>query len=419
MLTPIKKAHFEKFLQYQGITLLPYQWDLVDKLLEMPEYFKITQARQSGKSFILGLMCAYLIYQRKYKIGVFAPNRDATRHILQYTKKALIKILGYSSKKYNSLQVFSVELVQGGFVVGLSASPDAMIEGYTLDLAIIDEKQDCDNETIMNAITPMLSWTNGCMWAAGIGGIATSFGEQFEADVFICPWQNIVNHKEGYLAKVETARENMLPTHFGAHYECKSISDESVYLIPRILKLDNPRDYTIQPNYHNPQAYTNIYIACDYGKYKDKTVATVVGRYIEDDIVKFHIIDWLVTSGDYAVQLDTLVEFCNSYYYNYIYSERTGVGEALSDMLNKTLDGVKPVSINEKNKSNMLKKVSVECAAERVSYQSDKPLSRVFYNDITSQQCKYTSKDLIKVAKSGEKNHSDFLSSLILIPFGE
>lgn len=387
------------FLAMLKIDLYSFQTEMSDGLLQLPEYADCTQTRQSGKSFLLGLLIYFLAYYLKWDIIICAPKLDATEHIMDVVtiiaswmkRKKKIRHPVHSTKK--------IRIEGRGSVKCISGDPFAFVEGSHAHLIVFDEKQSLVRDHIVEKILPFRGFHNGLIWSLGIGGEPRSWGETSRAEatekgfVWNCPWQRVVEDKPEYLKVAEDQKKLMFPVQFAAHYECKEL-DMSAHLL-----ITSMEAYQVLP-----QERAEITIGLDFGSI-DKTVATV-SHHIGD---KYYWHDWLVLHGDYSNQIDRLTQWLQEEVeYDKVVGEYNGVGRGIIDTLNGKGLEIIPININLDIKTEMARRIRELTSYDRLRYNSGSEISPVFYQDITNLQYKMTGISHVKV------DHSDFFSSGIL-----
>lgn len=389
---------FDRYMDKMRITLLPYQKELAHMLLQLPYSAKITQCRQSGKSFILGFIIYFLAYIKHWDIVITAPKLEQTWAIMRHVHKAQARI--GSKTVYNNR--YGISLRGRGSIQCLSGSETASVEGASAHLVVIDEHQGIDATHCAEIFLPMLSWTDGLYWSSGIGGPPSSVAERKDIDlVWVKPYQEVIDVKPNYQRLVDIARREMLPEQFKAHYECLSLDISSHLLIPEITP------YTVDI----PTTGTTR-VGVDWGKRRDQSVATV----IHESGKNIYITDWLVPTGNYDTQMDQLTDWLKNHVaYDTIISENVGVGDSATDFLVKAMkdpqgfdSGVYSHGVSAKWKSKQSVTLNKMAGNGTLLYNSNHPLSEVFRKDITQVGYKMLDSNLCK------PDHSDFLSSLML-----
>ena len=381
------------FLKLIGVILLPYQQELAEALLLFPETVKLTQCRQSGKSFVIGLVCFFLMYILKWDIVVTAPTLPQTRHIMKHVLRCQDKVRA----KFHYSNKYSLSLKRRGSIQCLSGSETANVEGPSADLVIVEEHQDLTMEHVSAAFLPMLSWTDGLLWSCGIGGASGSVAERDDVEfVWSLPYQEVIKVKPGYERLVEAARKEMLPEEFAAHYECQTLDMSAKRLI------SNMQSYAVK-DYEDSLTVVGI----DWGKRLDQSVVTVVDKVEKN----FFITGWLVPTGSYDEQVLQIVEYLkDDVAYDEIISETNGVGDGCTDMLIKEMgsDGifVTGLQIDQDWKTEQAKLVHRTSKNGQLKYNKEHELSGACIKDLKKVDYKMLDTDHVKCT------HSDFLSSL-------
>lgn len=383
--------------------MLPYQLTLARALLLLPYTAKITQCRQSGKSFILGLVSYFLAYAKGWDIVITAPRLEQTWHIMRHTHRAQGRI-GAKTLFDNK---YSISLRGRGSVTCLSGSETAHVEGSSAHVVIIDEHQDLMAEYIAEAFLPMLSWTEGLLWSCGIGGGPGSVAERRDVDFsWVLPWERVVEVKPGYRRLVDVARREQLPEQFAAHYGCLPLDISSKLLVP-----------TIQP-YDTAWGKAKTTVGIDWGKRIDSSVATVVDRVGD----RAYITGWLVPTGSYDEQVSQLARWLkNDVDYDAIVSEANGVGDGNTDFLLKAMkdprgfdSGAQGFDVDREWITTQAKLVHRMAGDGALRYNPQHDLAGPFVKEITQVEYRMLDSHHIKLPSSGERGHSDFLSSLML-----
>ena len=393
----MNRDRFNTYIERLGITLLPYQSVLVDELFKFPHNARVTQCRQSGKSFILALVIYFLAYTEHWDVVITAPKIDQTKWIMNPIRKIQEKV---KAKTYNR-NIHSIDMINRGSIVCLSGSETANVEGASAHLLVVDEHQDLLRSHVGEVFVPMLTWHDGLYWSCGIGSLPGSVASRDELDLdWNLPWQDVIKVKPDYENKVNLARRENTPEVFRCHYECKPLDTSGALLIPIIY------------SYNNDINDGHIRVGIDWGKRTDQSVATAIS--IKEDMI--YIIDWLVPTGSYDEQIDQLVNWLqNDIEYDEVISEDVGVGDSATDILIRRMkdpkgfeSGVSGHGVSTKWKSKQAMMIHKRAGNKTLLYNDNHDISEVFRKDITSLGYKMLDSNLIK------PDHSDFLSSLML-----
>lgn len=389
-------VRWEKFLTKLHVTLLPYQAKLAAELLQFPDTAKVTQCRQSGKSFVLGLLSYFFQYVLKWDVVITAPKEWQTWHIMRHVHRAQDRIR--ATVEYDNR--YSISLKGRGSVTCLSGSETANVEGSSAHLVIVDEHQDLRSEHVAEIFIPMLSWYNGLYWSCGIGGDAGSVAERDNVDFeWSVPWQEVVEVKPDYQRLVNLARKEMLPEQFAAHYECKPLDMSAKRLVTNIQAMNGA-------TYDRATTIVGI----DWGKRLDQSIVTVVD-HVGD---KAFITNWLAPTGTYDSQIKEMTAWLkDEIEYDQIISESNGVGDSSTDVLVAAMHergvptGIIPMDATQGWKTEQAKKIHRMTADGTLKYNAKHDLSGPFLKDIKSVDYKMLDSDHVKCT------HSDFLSSLM------
>ena len=392
-----------EFLRFLKVDLLDFQAEMANGLLTLPQYADVTQTRQSGKSFILGLLIYFLAYTLRWDIIIVAPKIGATEHIMDVVDKIATYLKRKKGIRHSQHSVKKIKISGRGMIKCISGDPFAFVEGNHAHLIVLDEKQDLVKDHIATNILPFRAWFNGLIWSLGIGGDPASWGEHSRAKskesgnfTWRCPWQRVVKDKPDYQSVVDDIRDSMLPAQFRAHMECEELDMSSHILIK-----------SIKPYGKLPEERAHITIGLDFGAI-DKTIATV--NHLIGPIHYFT--EWMVLNGDYSVQTDQLVHWLKEVVeYDTLIGEDNGVGGPVIDFLNAKGLNVVRWNANQKKNTVAAHKIMTLASKEKLQYNPNHELSTVFYNDVTKLNYKMTSIHDVKV------DHSDFYSSGILTLF--
>lgn len=396
-MSPSEAGRWRDYLSYLRVTLLPYQVTLAESLLAFPYTAKVTQCRQSGKSFVLALIAYFLAYVYKWDIVIAAPKLEQTWHIMRHVHKAQNRVR--AKTHYDNR--YSLSLRGRGSIQCLSGSETANVEGSSAHVVIIDEHQKLLSSYAAEIFLPMLSWTEGLYWSCGIGGPPHTVAERANVDfVWSLPYDKVVDVKPGYQRLVDEARREEFPEVFAANYECKSLDISAHLLVPSIRAYDT----------WDGKARTIVGI--DWGKRIDRSIATVVDVTPEAS----YITSWLAPTGTYDEQITQLVKWLQTdVSYNAIIPEANGVGDSSCDFFIAAMkdpmgreQGVKPLMVDQDWKTEQAKKVNKMAAKGTLLYNPNHDLAGPFVKDITQVNYKMLDSDHVKC------DHSDFLSSLFL-----
>lgn len=148
-------------------------------------------ARQAGKTESIASFVGYLIDNYpNMRIGVFTPriqqaevNVGRTAVFFQMNEEKLNNKLVKCTKQ-------RIELSNGSYVMAVSGSDQANIEGLTFDVIVLDEAQKVSNYTVSERIVPMGGATNAKLVKIGTPKFRNHFWESFQPGVAYDPKTN-------------------------------------------------------------------------------------------------------------------------------------------------------------------------------------------------------------------------------------
>lgn len=391
-------VHYLGMLQ---IRLFAFQSEMADGLLQLPEYADCTQTRQSGKSFVMGVIIYFLAFYLKWHIIIVAPRLDQTGRIMDIVQAIATYMKTRKGIKHPTFNASKIAIENRGTIICITGDPFAQVEGHKAHLIVMDEKQELVKDHIAGKILPFRGFFNGLVWSLGIGGTPDSWGEESrkkaaEGDNFLwnCPWERVVVDKPSYQRVVDDQRSMMLPILFAAHYCCEELDMSSHLILPSI------KSYSALPKHD--KAITTV--AFDFGAI-DKTIATVSHKIGET----YYWDQWIALHGNWSQQIDEVARWLKEdIYYDHLYGEANGVGAPVISQLNKEGLGMAGIDVNQTMKNVLARKVVELSSLGKLQYNKEHELASVFHHDITRLTYKMTSMDNIKV------DHSDFYSSGIL-----
>jgi hypothetical protein len=383
---------WNKYISLLGITLLPYQEEIAHSLLGLPYTAKITQCRQSGKSFIMALVLYFLSTIKHWDIIITAPKIDQTWAIMKHIHKIQSKI-GYKTDFCNR---YSISHRGRGSIICLSGSETANVEGASAHIVVVDEHQDMLASHVAEVFVPMISWHNGLYWSCGIGGHPSSVSERSDIDyIRVLPYQEVVLIKPDYQRLVELARQEMLPEEFAAHYECKKLDISAHLLVPTLVDWDGEIDL------HNRSIRTVI--GLDFGKL-DHTIGTQT-HYLDNNL---YIQQWIVAKGSYDQQVDELAQWIADTPYDEIYAETNGVGDSVVDFLARKVPDTVGIHINQDWKNERARELNAISRERRLHYNINHELAGIFKKEMDIVSYK------VNINSNVQVDHSDFVSSLFM-----
>lgn len=422
-LTILEKWH--RFILFLGVNLIAYQIELAEELLKFPLDAKITQARQTGKSFIMGILVFFIAYVLKWNIIISAPVLWQTGAIMKEAHKVKrfvdrkMRRQGKGRLRIDTDNKYELSFIGRGSIKAISGSETARSESASANLVIVDEHQDLTWMHVSEVFGSMLGSsilfqskkTGGLtpFWSCGIGGEVTTVGERGDVDFeWELPWQDAYkilidtdrpNDAELYKTYVGKRRESMFPEQFAAHFECKRLDTSEKLLVPEI------QEYEILPD------GTIVTVGFDFGRSIDKTIGTELHRVPEMDL--FFIKDWLSLQGSFDMQNDKTADWLNSeaLIWDHLKGEVNGIGAGPVDFLSREFPEIDGITVNARWKTRGCQKISRLAANGGLKYNPNAKLARVFATEITAIKYQMTNTSEITIPP---ESHSDFLSSLLI-----
>jgi len=175
---PDDRVKFVKL--FFNIQLYNYQQEFFKAFVSLPEMKnEIVTAlfvRQTGKNeTIANAICWLLLNYRNMRIGIFAPTEKQAQAIgLQRVRERLTSNKFVRTLIKTDMKDF-IALENGSFIRAFTANPNSQIEGFTLNIAVLDESQDITDHIVSHDIVPMLASTNGSLVKIGTAGAKNHF----------------------------------------------------------------------------------------------------------------------------------------------------------------------------------------------------------------------------------------------------
>lgn len=413
---------WRRFVVFLGVTLIAYQVVLAEELLKFPGDANIKQARQTGKSFIMGLLVFFIAYEMRWNIVLTAPVQWQTWAIMEVVHKVKRKVdHKMKSQKKGRLKTqvdnrYELVFAGRGSVRALSGSETASQESASADLVVVDEHQDLTWEYVSEVFGAMLGSsilfhsekTGGetPFWSCGIGGERTTVAERVDCDfTWELPWQAahqtlIDTGRENDAAKYKTyvtkRKNTMFPPEFAAHFECKRLDTSEKLLVPEIHAYERLPDGSV------------ITIGFDFGRSVDKTIGTALHQV--EALEVYYIEDWLIEQGSFDMQHDRVCDWLkgDKQVWDHVNAEVNGIGHGPTDFLSREFPEVQGINVSTRWKTRNAQKVSRLASNGKLTYNPKSKLAGQFVKDITSLKYNMTNTSEIHV------DHSDFLSSLMI-----
>lgn len=412
-----------------GLSLYDYQYEVAYSVIYSVITFSgdvktVLLSRQSGKSeamaFIIDTLTVLLPALAKiipdleqfstgFRVGLFAPQSD---QVATTYSRAMTRLDSANAEMIMSdpdIDIYSesearLELSNGSFLMGQTASKQSKIESKTYDLVIIEEAQDVDDFIASKSIEPMVSATSGTILKVGTTGTTknhfwTEIQYNRNHDRKLKD-QRIRKHLEFSYKPIIRDRRKQFEIdgrRFHLNYEADILrkrdrwgetSQEFKLAYALVWDLESGMLIT-DKEYNNllnrkkgfgvPADRDYVVAGLDIGKSPASTILTIVRVLEKDDIFDKptkEILNWIDLGGlDYEIQhhaiLDAIVEFNIST----IFADYTGVGKPVIDRLIYACGewvNIEPYPFTTQSKSDMWYNLTSDIAAKRIIVPANK-----------------------------------------------
>jgi hypothetical protein len=322
-------------------------WDIVESLinkrgLEISAMF----SRQSGKTtsisgatnfFISALSSIYEpMLKAPMRVGIFGPKKEQADYAFDMYKQFidtgfLQDYLGVSVVLSNKSEV---RLTNGSRCHCESASKNASIERYTLDLAILEEAQNIEDTRILNSIYPMCASTNGTRILIGTptpdhSGYFYKLTSRRGQHNHRADWRECARYSKPYEAFVqkEMRRHGQTSDYFKTQYELEWSTNVINFCTLEELA---------EMRYGEPVYQTALPVVAglDTARITDSTVLTIVQA--PQHGLKPHVCMWAEWQGDDTkVQAKDVTQILSNFPGLQLMNIDTlhGIGHGIADML--------------------------------------------------------------------------------------
>ncbi len=414
-----------KFVKtFFNIALFNYQQPFFKAFVSLPkEKNEIVTAlfvRQTGKNETIANAIAFLLLNyRNMRIGIFAPTERQAQAIgLQRVRERLTSNR-FVRKLIRTDMKDLIVLENGSFIRAFTANPNSQIEGFTLNVAVLDESQDIRDTIVAHDIVPMLASTNGSLVKIGTAGGKNHFYRSIMANIergknhFQNNYLDVGKERPEYLNFVEAIAEEMggketpeFRSQFMNEWVDSVLEFISHEMIDEVV-VDEIME--VEPNPHS--AYV---LGVDVGKDFDDTVLTLIrvdksGYYT---VVKF----WNWHKTKYTEIAELIAK---------IYSEWrcsvVGVDSTKEDTFAELLEdkglNVYRIRFNPENKSNVYKHLLFCFETHKIRFTSrGKEYGwhlRKFTKQITELQKEWRGNTL-RVFTINDRYHDDYPDSVAI-----
>lgn len=416
-----KIMEFGKILT--GIPLYSYQEDIAYGIIYSVITFSgdvktVLLSRQSGKSetmaFVIDTLTVILPalaqilpdleqFKTGFRVGLFAPQSDQvvttySRALMRIRSANASMVLSDPDIDVNLNSSAKLELSNGSFLAGQTASKQSKIESKTYDLVIVEEAQDVDDLIVSKSIEPMLSSTAGTLIKVGTTGMtknhfwyeiqANRNSDRKEKD------QRIRKHFEyDYKSIIASRRQKYLEDkkQFHLNYEADIMrkrkrwgEDSQAFKLAYALKwslesgmLITDEDYNKIINrkmgFQEPNISDYVVAGVDIGKHPAETVITIAKVIPNEDPFEpplKQILNWVSLGGmDYEAQHYMILQTIADYNISSIFIDYTGVGRAVVDRLIHACGeyvNITPYTFTAQSKSDMWFNFTSDISSRRI-----------------------------------------------------
>lgn len=375
-------------------------------------------SRQIGKSHTIAHMLVYkaLISKKGLSLCISVNQESASEIIKKCSQVAeAVKILTDNKITYTATSdkiLFST----GARILSLSSNPAGM-RGWSAGLVCIDEAAYVEHmDQVINAIAPTLSRDKNaelilCTTPAGKNG---PFYELYQTalsdrETWYVQHTTIWDAINEGLNDVDIEKLKTLlpdPSCFATEYECQ-FSDTVNSLIEESLLKKSETENIV---------FDGIFMGIDFGRTKDKTAISVIGKSSGN----LYLIDLDILSNvEFSDQISRIKFLYDKYKPIKIYGDAGGLGKPLMEDLNKKVSvNFEPFTFTMQSKSDCYEYF------RKVNLEGKFYINPVYFNDI-----KRDIKNIVcKITDSGKAiyqnyrsngSHGDIITSLILALYAE
>lgn len=375
------------------------------------------QARQTGKTTLSPLPLGYFITQMRLHTIICS----AALNKIPKITRPIIKQMHKSGERRgaDSLGETRFDKDGAGFKI-VSGKDDAMKEGETSHILVVDEGQDVNYTPVYAEISPFRDGVDGIIFVMGIGGIAESMIEKMEDDPDTLKLNieddEVVRERPRYQKAIDRGKRKMLSWEYLANYKGRRIQVNGSALLPQIWRWQDkfPRKK------FNPDDADIIDISFDYGGRVDSSCAIAIAKFSDGMWVMFEF-EYYAPGESYDTQLEGLSDFTIEVPWNQLKPETNNLGHLYTAMLRRTIDQKLremdgrplddndwcPVEANEYNIDAACRTLYNKSLEGNLGYVETGDHSLACVNDLKAQKVKYTIKRKMK-----NEPHSDWAAAL-------
>jgi hypothetical protein len=412
-----------------GLSLYEYQYEIAYSIIYSVITFSgdvktVLLSRQSGKSEVMAFVIDTLTvlmpalakiipdldqFSTGFRVGLFAPQSDQvattySRAMLRLNSANAEMIMADPDIDIYAESEVRLELSNGSYLMGQTASKQSKIESKTYDLIIIEEAQDVDDFIATKSIEPMVSSTGGTIIKVGTTGTQKNhFWNEIQYN------RNrdrklddprIRNHLEFAYKRIINDRRLQYEKdgrRFHLNYEADVLrkrsrwgEDSQEFKLAYALIWDLESGMLITDNDYNklinrkkgfgvPKDGDYIVAGLDIGKSPASTVLTIVRVVENEDIFEVptkEILNWVDLGGlDYEIQHHAILDAIVEYNISTIFVDYTGVGKPVVDRLIYACGeyvNIEPYPFTSQSKSDMWYSLTSDIAAKRIIIPANK-----------------------------------------------
>ena len=412
-----------------GVGLYPYQLEAAFAIIYSVITFSgdvktMLFSRQSGKTecvaFVIDTLCVILPalasvfpdleqFKTGFRVGLFAPQSDQvtttySRAMTRMNSANAEMVLSDPDINVELESYVRLELSNGSFLMGQTASKQSKIESKTYDLVIVEEAQDVDDLIVSKSIEPMVSATGGSIIKVGTTGLVKNhFWYEIQHNRQVdrrCADPRLRNHFEyDYKRIIKDRRGQYDIDHkrFHLNYENDVMrkkerwgEESQAFKLAYALIWDlesgmiiTDKDFNAIFNkrlgFQDPGLTDVIVAGIDIGKSPAETVVTIGRRIIGEDTFEKpvkQVLAWFALGGmDYEAQHHAIMDIIVEYNVQTIYADYTGVGKAVVDRLMYACGeyvNIVPYTFTAQSKSDMWFGFTADISARRLVIPANK-----------------------------------------------
>ena len=398
----ISEIYIRRIMKMLGFSYLgAFQKKVVQSLVDNP-YIILQMSRQTGKTFLVGIMCLGYMMMGKTVILAYPTLKQAEKIIFGDLRRYVRIMMKYYPHAMNPLvnNQSELKLANGGRALIFTTEESARSrEGFSGDLLVIDEAHKASPD-IMKDLSPILNRARikdeDRVIILGIGGYRNSLittlrkKKNFISVLYDC-WYILSSYPQ-FQKVIDSERETLSPEEFAQQYELKDVAVGERYPFTDVVETINANGRALP------------YAGIDVGRKKDSTLVSVGMIYPDKSI---QVIDHLELVGlPFKEQAAKIVPFLRSYNVPEPYTmiELNSIGQSLMEAMLEYSQGYNGMVITGESKQYLVEATASLCRMGKLGIASDD-----FRNEIYSLT--YSIDENGKVTYA----HSDFLSSLLML----